>query len=50
MDDSVPMEDDIEWAVTGLRKNSSGGASGMRAEHLRRWLATLQKAEKAEKD
>ena len=39
IDDSVPMEDKIEDAVKKLRRNSSGGASGMRAEHLKGWLA-----------
>ena len=41
----VPMEDDIEWAVKRLRNNRSGGPSGMRAEHLKRWLAAVWKAE-----
>ena len=36
----VPTEDVIEWTVTRLRNNRSGGPSGMRAEHLKRWLAS----------
>ena len=49
VDDSVPTDYNIEWAVTRLRNHCSGGTSGMRAEHLKRWLATAQKSEK-EKD
>ena len=50
VDDSVPTEDEIEWAVTQLLNHRSGGLSGMREEHLKRWLATAQNAEKAEKE
>ena len=39
VDDLVPTEDEIEDAVKNLRKNGLGGASGMRAEHLKGWLA-----------
>ena len=46
MDDSVLIEDDIEWAVKRLRNHRSGGPSGMQAEHLKRWLAESRKAEK----
>ena len=42
----VPTEDEIEWAVKRLRNKRSGGPSGMRAEYLKRWLATARKAEK----
>ena len=46
VDDSVPTEDEIEWVVKRLRKNRSGGPSGMRAEHFKRWIATTRTAEK----
>ena len=46
VDDSVPTEDEIEWAVKQLCNNLSGGPSGMRVEHLKRWLATARKAKK----
>ena len=45
-DDSVPTEDDIEWVVKHLHNHHSGGASGMRAQHNKRWLAAVRKAEK----
>ena len=48
VDDLVPTEDELEWLVTQLCNHRSGGSSGMRAEHLKRWLATAQKAKKAE--
>ena len=38
VDDSVPTEDEIEGAVKHLRRNRSGGPSGMRAKHLKGWL------------
>ena len=52
VNDSVPTEDDTEWAVTRLRNHRSGGPSGMRAEHLKRWLTTACKSEneKAEQE
>ena len=46
VDDSVPTEDEIEWAVKQLCNNRSRGASGMLAEHLKRWLTTGRKANK----
>ena len=39
MDDSVPTEENIEWAVTRLQNHRSGGPSGLRADHQKRWLA-----------
>ena len=53
VDDLVPTEDEIEDAVKKLRRNRSGGPSGMRSEHLKGWLAASnrgkQAAEKGEK-
>ena len=46
MDDSVRTEDDIEWAVKQLRNNRSRVLLGMRAGHLKRWIATERKAKK----
>ena len=49
VDDSVPTEDDIEEAVNNLRRNRSGGLSGMRAKHLKGWLvASKRKKREAE--
>ena len=39
VEDKVPDEGEIEWAVKRLRNNRSGGASRMRAEHLKVWFA-----------
>ena len=44
LDESVPMEDDIEWAVQKMRDKRSGGPSTIRAEHLQQWLWEAQKA------
>ena len=47
VDDLVPTEEEIEDAVKNLRRNSSGEASGMRAEHLKWWLAASNRGKKA---
>ena len=39
VNDSVPTKDEIEESVKNLQRNRSGEASGMRAEHLKGWLA-----------
>ena len=39
VDNSVPTEDNIEWSVTRLQNNHSGGTSSMRDKHLKGWLA-----------
>ena len=46
VDDFVPLEEEIEWSVTRLRNHRSGGVLVMRAEHLKRWLAVMRKADK----
>ena len=47
MEELIPTEDEIEWAVRRLKKHRSGEVSGMRAEHLKGWLAEVQKEESA---
>ena len=48
VDDSVPMEDEIVDAVKKLRRNRSGGLLGMRAKHLKGWLAAANRGKLAE--
>ena len=48
VEDAVPEEGKIEWAVKRLRNNRSGGPSWMRAEHIKGWLAAVRRAEKGE--
>ena len=48
IDDSVPTEDEIAEEVTKLRRNRSGGASRIRAEHLKGWLAAAKRGGLAE--
>ena len=54
VDESVPTEEDIEEAVKKMRRNRSGGPSGMRSEHLKGWLAASKRgnlaAEKGEEN
>ena len=47
VNDSAPMEDEIEDAVKKLRRNRSGGPLGMRAEHLKGWLAASNRGKQA---
>ena len=48
VEDKVPDEGEIEWAVKRLRNNLSGGASQMRAEHLKGWLAAERREDTGE--
>ena len=48
MDDSIPTEDEIEWAAKRLQNHRSGGHSRMRAEHLKGWLAAAKRKEREE--
>ena len=41
------MEDDIKWAVKWLQNHRSEGPSGIRADHLKGWLAEARKEESA---
>ena len=43
----VHMEDDIKWAVKWLQNHRSEGPSGIRADHLKGWLAEARKEESA---
>ena len=49
IDDSVPTEEEVEWAVRELRWHRLVGPSRMRVEHLREWLREhiLEEASKA---
>ena len=47
VDNLVPMEDEIKDAVKKLRRNRLGGTSGMRAEHLKGWLAASNRGKMA---
>ena len=46
VEDGVPDEGYIEWAVKCLRNNHAGGALRMRAEDLKGWLAAARRGEK----
>ena len=48
VDESVPMEDEITEAVKKLQRIRPGGASGIHAEHLKRWLAAANRGKMAE--
>ena len=48
VEDKVPEEGEIEWAVKRLRNNCSGGPSQMQAEHLKGWLAVERRGETGE--
>ena len=46
VEDGVPEEREIEWAVKRLQNNRAGGPSQMRAEDLKGWLAETRRREK----
>ena len=46
VEDGVPSEAEVEWAVKRLRNNRVGGPSRMRAEDLKGWLAAARRDEK----
>ena len=46
VEDGVPTEAEIEWAVKHLRNNRAGGPSRMRAEDLKGWLAATRRGDK----
>ena len=48
VEDLVPEEEEIEWAVKRLCNNRSGGTLQMQEEHIKGWLAAAQRAEKGE--
>ena len=45
MEDSVPTEDEIEWAEKWLQNHRSRGPSRMRAEHLKGWFTEARRDE-----
>ena len=46
MEDGVPSEAEVEWAVKRLRNNRAAGPSRIRAEDLKGWLAAARRGEK----
>ena len=48
IEDVVPEEGKTEWAVKCLHNNHSGGASRMRAEHIKGWLVAGRRSEKGD--
>ena len=46
VEDGVPSEAEVEWAVKRLRNNRAGGPLRMRAEDLKGWLAAARREEK----
>ena len=46
VEDGVPSEAEVEWAVKRLQNNRAGGPSRMRAEDLKGWLAAARRGEK----
>ena len=48
IDDSVPTEDEVEEVVKKLRRNRSGGPSGIRVENIKGGLAAARRGEMAE--
>ena len=47
-DDGVPMDSEIRIVPGGLTNGRAGGASGMRAEHVKAWLRGILEEEDPE--
>ena len=45
IDNSLPIEEEVEWAVQRLRGHRSGGLSRMRDKHLWEWMQEHRSAE-----
>ena len=45
IDNSVPKEEEVDWAVQKLQGHRSGGPSQMCAGHLQEWLMEHQTGE-----
>jgi hypothetical protein len=43
----MPKDSEIQKVVGGLRNGQAGGATGMKAEHIKVWLDKIQREEKA---
>ena len=48
VENKVPDEGGIEWAVKRLLNNRSWGPLRMRAEHLKGWLPATRRGEKGD--
>ncbi len=48
--DGVPTDNKIRAVVLGLKNGRAGGATGMRAEHVKVWLADIWHEEKAARE
>ena len=48
VEESVPTEDVIEWAVKRLQNHHSRGTYGMRAKHLKGWITAARNKKKEE--
>jgi hypothetical protein len=48
--DEVPTDEEIRAVVSGLKNGRAGGATGMRAEHVKAWLADIRHEEKVAHD
>jgi hypothetical protein len=48
--DNMPTDLEVRTVVRGLQNGQAGGATGMKAEHLKGWLEEVQHEEKAARE
>ena len=48
--DNMPTDSEVRTVVRGLRNGRAGGATGMKAEHIKVWLDEIQREEKAARE
>ena len=46
VEDGIPTEAEVKWAVKRLRNNRAGGPSRMRTEDLKGWIAAARRGDK----
>jgi hypothetical protein len=48
--DDMPTDSEVRTVVRGLRNGRAGGATGMKAEHIKVWLDKIPREEKAARE
>jgi hypothetical protein len=48
--DDVPTDSEVRTVVGRLKNGQAGGATGMKAEHIKVWLDSIQREEKAARE
>ena len=50
VEESIPNEEEVVWAINCLRRNRARDPYGIRAEHLRSWMRVYMREESTDPD